>query len=95
MPQRPGLSRHQQPPLPLIQMREDHRELRRQDLRCFLFTVHTTAACRIPGSYGLFFCKLLELQPVPINRIEVGHAGIDDWTQLLRDNNLLILVRHE
>ena len=59
MPQRPGLGRHQQPPLPLIQMREDHRELRRQDLRCFLFTAHTTAACRIPGSYGLFFCKLL------------------------------------
>jgi hypothetical protein len=39
-------------------MREDHPELRRQDLRCFLFTAHTTAACRIPGSYGLFFCKL-------------------------------------
>jgi hypothetical protein len=57
MPQRPGLSAHQQPPLPLIQMREDHREFRRQDLRCFLVTAHTTAACRIPGSYGLFFCN--------------------------------------
>jgi hypothetical protein len=63
MPQRPGLSRHQQPPLPLIQMREDHRELRRQDLRCFLFTAHTTSACRIPGSYGLFFCKPLDAEP--------------------------------
>jgi hypothetical protein len=40
-------------------MREDHRELRRQNLRYFLFTAHTTSACRIPGSYGLFFCKLL------------------------------------
>ena len=32
MPQRPGLGAHQQPPLPLIQMREDHLELRRQHL---------------------------------------------------------------
>src|SRR5947209_1747943 len=44
MPQRLGLGRHQQPPLPLIQMREDHRELRRQDLRYFLFAAPTTAA---------------------------------------------------
>ena len=36
MPQRPGLGPHQQPPLPLIQMREDHRELRRQHLPGFL-----------------------------------------------------------
>jgi hypothetical protein len=66
MPQRPGLSRHQQPPLPLIQMREDHRELRRQNIRCFLITAHTTAACRIPGSYGLFLCEpLAEYGAVP------------------------------
>ena len=57
VPQRPGLGRHQQPPLPLIQMREDHRELRRQNLHCFLFAAHTTSACRIPGCYGLFFCN--------------------------------------
>jgi hypothetical protein len=49
---------HQQPPLPLIQMREDRRELRRQNLHCFLVAAHTTAACRLPGSYGLFFCDL-------------------------------------
>ena len=30
-----------------------------EDLRFFLFTAHTTAACRIPGSYGLFFCNFL------------------------------------
>ena len=59
MPQRTGLSAHQQPTLPLIQMREDRRELRRQNPHCFLFAAHTTSACRIPGSYGLFFCKLL------------------------------------
>ena len=57
MPQRPGLSAEQQPPLPLIQMREDRLELRRQHLRCFHHAAHTTSACRIPGSYGLFFCK--------------------------------------
>ena len=32
MPQDPGLRPHQQPPLPLIQMREDRLELRRQQL---------------------------------------------------------------
>jgi len=62
MPQRPGLGAHQQPPLPLIQMREDHRELRRQNLRCFLFTAHITSACRTAGSYGLFFCKPLDVR---------------------------------
>jgi len=40
-------------------MREDHRELRRQNLRYFLAASHTTAACRIPGSYGLFLCNSL------------------------------------
>ena len=58
MPQRAGLSAYQQPPLPLIQMREDRRELRRQIPHCFLCAAHTTSACRITGSYGLFFCKL-------------------------------------
>ena len=59
MPQRPGLRPHQQPPLPLIQMREDRLELRRQHPCRFLVAAHTTSACRIPGSYGLFFGKLL------------------------------------
>jgi hypothetical protein len=58
MPQRTGPSTHQQPTLPLIRMREDHRELRRQNPHRFLNAAHTTSACRIPGSYGLFFCKL-------------------------------------
>ena len=58
MAQRAGLSTHQQPPLPLIQMREDRHELRRQRPHRFLCAAHTTSACRIPGSYGLFFCKL-------------------------------------
>jgi hypothetical protein len=58
MPQRPGLRPQQQPPLPLIQMREDRLELRRQHPYRFLVAAHTTSACRIPGSYGLFFGKL-------------------------------------
>jgi hypothetical protein len=36
VPPRPGLGPHQQPPLPLIQMREDRLELRRQHLPGFL-----------------------------------------------------------
>jgi len=59
MPQRPRLSAHQQPPLPLIQMREDHLELRRQNLPGFLADARTTSACRNWGSYGLFFCEPL------------------------------------
>ncbi len=58
MSQRPGLGPHQQPPLPLIQMREDHLKLRRQHLPGFLHSAHTTPMCQTPGSYGLFFCKL-------------------------------------
>ena len=58
MAQRPRLGPHQQPPLPLIQMREDHLELRRQHLPGNLHHAHTTSACRIPGSYGLFSGKL-------------------------------------
>ena len=57
MPQRPGLRSHQQPSLPLIQVREDRLELRRQHPCRFLIAAHTTSACRIPGSYGLIFCK--------------------------------------
>jgi hypothetical protein len=57
MPQDPGLGAHQQTALALIQVREDRRELRRQYLPRFLITAHSTSACRIPGSYGLFFCE--------------------------------------
>jgi hypothetical protein len=42
MTQRPRLGRHQQPPLPLIQMREDHLELRRQHLPGNLHHAHNT-----------------------------------------------------
>ena len=59
VPQRTGLGPHQQPPLPLIQMREDRLELRRQHLSGFLHGANTTPTRGIPGSYGLFFCKLL------------------------------------
>ena len=34
-------------------------ELRRQNPCRFLIAAHTTSACRIPGSYGLIFGKLL------------------------------------
>jgi hypothetical protein len=57
MPQRPRLGAHQQPPLPLIQMREDRPELRRQHLLGDHHGAHTTPACQNPGSYGLFSGK--------------------------------------
>jgi hypothetical protein len=42
-------------------MREDRPELRRQHLPGNLHHAHTTPACQIPGSYGLFFGKPLGL----------------------------------
>src|SRR6185369_5872326 len=55
-------------------MREDHRELRRQNLRYFLAASHTTAACRIPGSYGLFLCNSLAGIPevLLVTRCQLG-----------------------
>ena len=57
VPERPGLGSHQQPPLPLVQVREDDRELRRQNPPRLLQAAHSTAACRKHGSYGLFCSK--------------------------------------
>jgi hypothetical protein len=54
MPQSAGLGPHQQPPLPLIQMREDRRELRRQHLPGFVHGANITPASDILGAYGLF-----------------------------------------
>jgi hypothetical protein len=45
-------------------MREDRRELRRQYLPRFLIAAHSTSACRISESYGLFVCK--RLAPVSV-----------------------------
>jgi len=45
------------PLLPLIQMREDRPELRHQNLAGYHHAAHTTPACRIPGSHGLFSGK--------------------------------------
>jgi len=58
MAQRTCLRAHQKPPLPLIQMREDHCELCRQNLCCSLIAAHSTSGCRIPETYGLFSGKL-------------------------------------
>jgi hypothetical protein len=60
MPQSPGLSPHQQPSLPFVQMGEDCLELRRQHLPGFFRNSHTTLMCQIPGSYELFFRKPLD-----------------------------------
>ena len=60
MAQRARLGAHQQPPLPLIQMREDRPELCRQHLPGFLHGAHTTPMSRVRGGYGLFFCNFLQ-----------------------------------
>jgi hypothetical protein len=43
MPQRPSLGAHRKPTLPLIQMGQQHRELRRQRLLGLLGLSHTTS----------------------------------------------------
>ena len=56
MPQRPGLSPHQQPPLPLIQMREDHPKLAASISLVTVMVPIPHQRAPIPGSYGLIFC---------------------------------------
>jgi hypothetical protein len=69
MAERAGLRAQQQQPL--IQVREDRRELRRQDLPCFLVAAYTKSTSRIPGSYGLFFGKPITSRPCSANRCAV------------------------
>jgi len=59
--QRPGLSPHHQPPLPLIQMRQDLSEHPRQRLRRQIHGTHTTPQTVIQKPYGLSFRR----RPVP------------------------------
>jgi hypothetical protein len=55
MTQDPGLSPHQQPPLPLIQMREDRLELRREQLPGIRHAIrHTTTSGASTRTCGLF-----------------------------------------
>ena len=55
MSQDPGLSPHQQPPLTLIQMREDRLELRRQQLTGIRHALrHTTPPAASTRTNGLF-----------------------------------------
>src|SRR5438128_11648540 len=59
MSQHPRLGPHQQPALPLIQMRKDRLELGREHLPGLFHDAHTTPTSRIPEGYGLFFCAPL------------------------------------
>ncbi|MFD3809184.1 hypothetical protein ACFWTC_37880 [Streptomyces sp. NPDC058619] len=68
MTKRPGLGRHQQTTLTLIQMREQHHELRRQRRRYLFRRFHTTPTTNKPGSYGLILCK-------PISKFEAVFDG--------------------
>jgi len=71
MAERAGLRAQQQP---LIQVREDRRELRCQDLPCFLVATYTKSTSRIPGSYGLFFGKPITSRPC--SREPLRRAGV-------------------
>ena len=69
MPQDPRLSAHQQPPLPLIQMRKDRLELRRQQLPGIRHALpHTTPAGASRRSCGLFIDKPLAPANTPARR---------------------------
>ena len=60
MTHRPGLGSHQQTALPLVQVREQHRELRRQRLLKPLRNPHTTTMTPRTRNYGLILCEPLE-----------------------------------
>jgi len=59
MTQGPRLSPHQEPPLPLIQVREDRLKLRRQHPPSFVHGAHPTPACRFPWELRVIFLRLL------------------------------------
>lgn len=59
VPQAPGLCSHQQPPLPLVQMREQHRELHGELVTSLIRDAHTTPASLRAGSNTLIPCKPL------------------------------------
>ncbi len=58
MSQDPGLGPHQQPPLPLLQLREQHLKLH-GELVTRLGDTHTTPTSQIAGSNMLILCKPL------------------------------------
>lgn len=62
MPQHPGLGSHQQTLLPLVQVREQHLELRGQLISNLLRYAHITSTSRITGSNTLILCEPLVLQ---------------------------------
>ena len=55
MPQRPGLCTGEQTTLPLVQMREQRRELRRKQRFGSIGDGRSTSSCPVYGTYGLFF----------------------------------------
>ena len=61
VPPRPRHRPHQQPPLPLIQMREDRLERRRQHLPGFLHNPHTTPASTT-GSLRVTYLRSLSMR---------------------------------
>jgi hypothetical protein len=56
MAQHPRLSTHQQPALPLIEMRKNRLELRHQSLLNLHRHAHNRSTGYNPASYGLFLC---------------------------------------
>lgn len=60
-PPGPGLRGHQQSPLPLVQMREQHPELHGKLFTCFVRNVHTASTSPRPESNTLMIGRQLAL----------------------------------
>ncbi|MFG3551851.1 hypothetical protein [Streptomyces sp. NPDC047725] len=67
MPQDPGLGPHHQPPLPLVQMREQHLEPHCELATNLIGDAHTTTTSGITGSNTLILCEPLVIEnPSPV-----------------------------
>ncbi|GHI01719.1 hypothetical protein Scel_00400 [Streptomyces cellostaticus] len=63
VPQDPGLGPHHQPPLPLVQMREQHSEPDNELTAELIGDAHITTTSRITGSNTLILCEPLASRP--------------------------------
>lgn len=76
VPQPPGLRSHQQPPLPLVQVWEQHSELRDELITSLVRNAHTTPTSLRTRSNTLIPCKPLGPIPVTCRLVEGAGDGI-------------------
>jgi hypothetical protein len=83
VPQDPGLDPHHQPPLPLVQMREQHLGLHCELATNLIGDAHTTTTSRITGSNTSILCEPLD----PKRSLLAHFSAVTDRTNRTRRMN--------